>query len=800
MLVAAGGGGGGGGSNYQSGTAGLAGGVATAAVNSNSRGANSTDNYATGGAGGGGYPFGGAAGASVSDDAGRPSGGYGGQNYANINVTSSTLIAGSGVTPGGLTNALYPKAKRGYNGYDGAIILVFQKLFTAWIKDTGVWESVTNAWVKVPDTIVTTRVERVGTPVTRTFTTPGISNWTVPADVTSVRLTYPTTDGLVITTQSVTPGQIISVTVGDYAQSSAFGATSIPGFTKQVFRYVGNIDHITDIDLSIATATGSPLTIGGYNAGQIAGAKAAGITYDVTYEGWHGDLYSELYFTPVPTSTVLTNINLTTGGGGRYGAPSVLTQPTRANPVASVRVAYDPGSGEGSYDSTLTLTQQGYIRLDYAPVVAPEYIITNTGGWKQINQGWIKIDGKWKSVATPTELNPIKSSSVPVDPVKINLVIAADTSEYDLSTYLDGAGYYPGRSIITLTVNSGVVVSSGSINTPAIWIRGLTTGDAVTLINNGTIRGRGGDGGAAGSYSTYVSYVNNNYYCFPAGTKITTADGTIDIENIVIGDVVLAFDIGDVLNYQADLNAKKVTAVYKHQWAGADVSPLIIITHEYGTLTTTPEHEILCSNKTDTLSDYAGFVTAGQLTPGDTIFTGTGLESKVISVTSGPDYDYVYNFEVEEYHTYIADDVRVHNGFNSYAPKGGYRVGVTQVNSTPGRPGNPGGVALAVEYTTTLVNNSTIAGGGGGGGGGGGPTGGQGGGGGGYGQGANNGSSTAGGAGAGLGGAGGALGQTGVNGTNETNIGGTGGAAGPAIIGYTNISITTEGTIIGTRT
>lgn len=146
ILVAAGGGGGGGGSGYQTGTVGLAGGVATS-LNSTTRGENSADNYATGGAGGGGYPYGGAAGASVSDDAGGPVGGYGGQNYANVNVTSSTLTAGSGVAPGGLTNALYPKAKRGYNGYDGAVIVIFTKSFRTWIKDT-TWKEANNAWIK----------------------------------------------------------------------------------------------------------------------------------------------------------------------------------------------------------------------------------------------------------------------------------------------------------------------------------------------------------------------------------------------------------------------------------------------------------------------------------------------------------------------------------------------------------------------------------------------------------------------------------------------------------------------------
>jgi len=133
--------------------------------------------------------------------------------------------------------------------------------------------------------------------------------------------------------------------------------------------------------------------------------------------------------------------------------------------------------------------------------------------------------------------------------------------------------------------------------------------------------------------------------------------------------------------------------------------------------------------------------------------------------------------------------------------KGRIQATNTSVTSVPGRPGEVGGPALFVTYTTNLVNNGTIAGGGGGGGGGGGPTGGQGGGGAGrtIGTGANNGTLTAGGAGTGLGGAGGARGTAGSAGTNDTNIGGRGGDPGAAIIGIDKIIIATEGTIIGAR-
>jgi len=272
MIVAAGGGGAGGGASYQLGAVGYAGGVATS-VTSIPRGQNSTTAYATGGGGGAGYPFGGSAGLSVADDVGAPGGGYGGQNYANALVASSTLTAGSNTTPGGLTNAVYPRGKKGYAGYDGAIILIFTKNFQTWIKDS-TWKEVTNAWVK--------------------------------------------TSGL----------------------------------------------------------------------------------------------------------------------------------------------------------------------------------------WKQITAGWIKADGVWEPIQSGVNLTPTRTATLPASPVQVNITIAASANNYVLSDYLSATSYYPGRSNIALTVNSNVIVSSSSSGQSALLVNGLTAGDTVWLINNGTVQGRGGDGGPAGSYTS----------------------------------------------------------------------------------------------------------------------------------------------------------------------------------------------------------------------------------------------------------------------------------------------------------
>ena len=752
VIVAAGGGGGGGYGDDRAGgaTAGTPGGVATR-TGTLPRGADGRDGGGGAGGGGAGYPLGGDGGVAWGDDSRGGEGGFGGQNYANVSVVSDTDIqSGSGTAPGGLildgnTNLFYPKARRGYQGYDGAVILVFVKNFQAWIKQAGDWKRVSRGWIKTASKLVYRDV--IPTPQTRLFSTVGASSFVVPEKVNSITVQASGGGGggggsdggdsnhnlfgrggsasnLQTTTISVTPGDVINISVG------AGGGGAGPGYTAASN---GGTTTVSRNDTTVLSVTGG--------AGGASRSSSAG---------------------PFPGE-------VSSNGGSNGGN----------------------GSAAG-YRSSGSNGQAGKVILSYTPI--PTIEVVRDGGWKEITRAWIKKDGVWKPIETSIQLGPIPAVSNPSATPVVNLVIAANTNNYNLKDYLAGTGYYPGRSVVNLTVNANVIVSSDSAGAPALIVDGLVTGDVVNLTNNGTIQGRGGNGGAAGAYSS-VTGGYTSYYCFPAGTQVTTTSGTVDIENIQVGDDVLAFDIGSELNYQTELASKKVTAVHKHAWAGSETNQLITIKHTRGHLTTTKEHEILCSSRQDELSDYPGFVTAGSLVPGDIIYTGSGKELKVISIEAGPTYDYVYNIEVEDYHTYVAEDIRVHNGSPAPTSKGGF--GTVRYVSVAGNPGQNGGTAIQAFYQTNVINNGIIAGGGGGGGGGGGPTGGQGGGGAGYGQGANNGTVSAGGAGTGLGGAGGGRGQAGTAGTSSTTAAGAGGLAGLAFLGREFVTIITEGTILG---
>lgn len=80
--------------------------------------------------------------------------------------------------------------------------------------------------------------------------------------------------------------------------------------------------------------------------------------------------------------------------------------------------------------------------------------------------------------------------------VAISLTISASTTNYDVYANR-GPTYNAGTSDITVTINPGVTVYSSSTGSSAFVVpSAFNPGDTVTVINNGVIVGRGGNGGA----------------------------------------------------------------------------------------------------------------------------------------------------------------------------------------------------------------------------------------------------------------------------------------------------------------
>ena len=94
------------------------------------------------------------------------------------------------------------------------------------------------------------------------------------------------------------------------------------------------------------------------------------------------------------------------------------------------------------------------------------------------------------------------------------LTLSSDTNNYDVFTAASASpSYLAGKSDIVLTINSGVVVGSASTGSYALLVpSSFNPADTVTIVNNGTIRGQGGNGGAGGSV------VNPTVYPSSAGS------------------------------------------------------------------------------------------------------------------------------------------------------------------------------------------------------------------------------------------------------------------------------------------
>ena len=135
--------------------------------------------------------------------------------------------------------------------------------------------------------------------------------------------------------------------------------------------------------------------------------------------------------------------------------------------------------------------------------------------------------------------------------------------------------------------------------------------------------------------------------CFTAGTKIKTADGEKNVEEVNTGDYVLAED-----PETGEQEYKKVVHTFINvSWA------LVHVTVGDEEIETTIEHPFYVEG--------IGFVSAKDLQPGDIIRASDGrnLPIQKVEIEKLEEPVLGYNFEVEDYHTYYVSElgVLVHN-------------------------------------------------------------------------------------------------------------------------------------------
>lgn len=151
-------------------------------------------------------------------------------------------------------------------------------------------------------------------------------------------------------------------------------------------------------------------------------------------------------------------------------------------------------------------------------------------------------------------------------------------------------------------------------------------------------------------------------YCFVAGTTVLTAAGAVAIEQIQAGDQVWAWD-----EETGAVGIKKVVETYVNE-----TDELVHVFVNQEEIVATPRHPFY--------SPVKGWTEAAQLRAGDILVLVNGeyvvVEKIQHEILEAPVA--VYNFHVEDYHTYyVASGVLVHNTCkpDNLSPQGSKRTG-----------------------------------------------------------------------------------------------------------------------------
>ena len=195
----------------------------------------------------------------------------------------------------------------------------------------------------------------------------------------------------------------------------------------------------------------------------------------------------------------------------------------------------------------------------------------------------------------------------------------------------------------------------GSVTQGAIGAAtGALSGAVKHRITTGSWKGAGqaaldgaADGFMTGTITGAIQGGINSPYCFVAGTLVQTADGTAAIETIEVGDYVWAWD-----ELRNDVSLKRVLETYVNE-----TDELVHVFVNGEEIVTTPPHPFY--------SPVKGWTDAVHLRAGDILVLVNGeyvvVEKVQHELLENPVK--VYNFQVEDYHTYYVAEcgVLVHN-------------------------------------------------------------------------------------------------------------------------------------------
>ena len=166
--------------------------------------------------------------------------------------------------------------------------------------------------------------------------------------------------------------------------------------------------------------------------------------------------------------------------------------------------------------------------------------------------------------------------------------------------------------------------------------------------------------------------------CFVAGTLVMVVAGMVAIEKIKSGDKVISTDPETM-----ETSPKTVLETYIRE-----VTTLVHLTVNGEEIVTTVDHPFYVKNQ--------GFIKAGELIVGDELLDVNGnillVENFDVELTDKPVK--VYNFQVEDFHTYYVGGFRilVHNAGDAYKRPSGYRKGVRDKTWEEAKANSPDGI------------------------------------------------------------------------------------------------------------
>lgn len=142
-------------------------------------------------------------------------------------------------------------------------------------------------------------------------------------------------------------------------------------------------------------------------------------------------------------------------------------------------------------------------------------------------------------------------------------------------------------------------------------------------------------------YGDEAAALRKGCNCFTAGTKVLTDEGEKPIEEIEVGDKVLAKD-----DETGEMAYKEVEWLFQR-----DVEETYNITVGGEVITTTDEHPFWIVGK--------GWVESKSLVVGDVLTTSDGKELAIDKIEVKKEHKTVYNFKVKDFHTYFVSNLGI---------------------------------------------------------------------------------------------------------------------------------------------